>query len=156
MLGDMRLVLAFVLLAGCLVTPSDPPPYEPDPYDGWTGPTGDPLSGCQSDSECAPNVCARDRACYASASVKTGHVTWTVDGAPASTESCAATPNLTLRFHAPNGESFGFAPVKCKNGSFFVDKFPTIYTTVELGPEDSGIATTASIDRETGEAMVDL
>ena len=156
MLCVMRLALALVLVAGCLPPPAEPPPSGPDPYDGWTGPAGDPLDGCASDSECAPQVCARDRACYAPASVKTGHVTWTLNGKPASDATCVLTPNLTLRFRGPNGESFGFAPVPCKNGSFFVDKFPTIYTTVELGPEDSLAVTTAAIDRDTGESLVDL
>jgi len=150
----MRLVLAFVLVAGCLPPPAEPPPS--DPGDGWTGPSGDPLVGCRSDAECSPQVCARDRACYPATSVRTAHVTWTVHGAAASASTCSAMPDLTLRFWGPNGESFGFAPVPCKNGSFFVDKFPTVYDSVELGPESSSSGTTAAIDRETGEAIVRL
>lgn len=42
----------------------------------------------------------------------------------------------------------------CKNGEFSVDKLPTLYTQVELGPQDSLPSATASLDRETGEALV--
>ncbi len=153
MLDVMRLALALVLVAGCLPPPSDPPP-SPDPYDGWTGPAGDPLDGCAADRECSPQVCARDRSCYPASSIYFGHVAWTINGKPASDATCVTMPKLTLRFRASNGESFGFAPVPCKNGEFSVDKMPKLYTSVELGPQDSISATTASIDSETGEAMV--
>ncbi|MEO7097518.1 MAG: hypothetical protein ABI175_29930 [Polyangiales bacterium] len=153
----MRLVLALALLTatGCLQT-YDPPPPDPDPYGGWTGPTGDPLYGCSKDAECAPQICARDRGCYPASSVHAGGVRWTIHGMPASSTSCGSTPNLHLSFRSSNGESFGFAPVPCKNGLFSVDKLPTLYTTVELGVENGSSTTMAAIDYETGEALVAL
>lgn len=77
-------------------------------------------------------------------------------GKPASTASCGTMSNLEIRFWSPGNGSFGFAPVPCQNGSFFVDKFPTIYTWVDLGSEGSIGTTTADIDPLTGEAMVRL
>jgi len=153
MLDGMRLALSLVLLAGCLVPPSDPPPPTYDPGD-ITTPIGDP-PGCHQDADCgAAKVCGRDRACYPPENIGTARVTWTLHGSPASVSTCAAMPELLLQFRGPNLLSFGYAPVPCENGSFFVDKFPTQYTSVELGPKDSATYSTAEIDRETGEALV--
>ena len=152
----MRLALVLVLVVGCLPPPSDPPPPDPDPYGGYTGPTTDPFDGCRMDSECAPQICARDRACYPATSVHAGRVSWTIHDMPASTASCGSTPNLHLGFRSSNGEAFGFAPVPCKNGLFSVDKLPTLYTAVELGVVGGSTTTMAAIDRETGEALVKL
>jgi len=152
----MRLALALVLATtGCLQPHSDPPPG-PDPYGGWTGPQGDPLVGCASDTDCGTQVCARDRECYPAASVRLAHTAWTVHGAAASTTSCANRPHLFIAFRGPNGASFGFAPVPCKNGEFTVDKLPTIYTEVQLGTDGTSSGPTAAIDRTTGEATIDL
>lgn len=107
------------------------------------------------DADCSPQICARDQQCYPASAVRTAHVTWTVRGVPASANACAITPNLAVRFRGPYTD-FGFAPVPCRNGSFFVDKFPTMYTSVEVGPATSLTLTSAPINPETGEAFVAL
>jgi hypothetical protein len=108
------------------------------------------------DSECSPQICARDRGCYPATSVHFGHVAWTIHGMPASSTSCGSTPNLHLSFRSSNGEAFGFAPVPCRNGGFSVDKLPTQYSMVELGVDGGSTTTKAAIDPETGEALVNL
>ena len=150
----MRLVLALLLATGCLQPQTDPTPG-PDPYGGWTGPSGTPLSGCERDADCGTQVCARDGQCYPAASIRLAHTAWTVHGAVASTTSCADHLHLSIWFRGASGESFGFAPVPCMNGEFTVDKLPSVYTQVELGPENTSFGTTATIDR-SGEAKIDL
>ena len=149
----LALVLPLVLVAGCLVPAGPSPGPDPDPgTGGWTNPQG---FGCTSDVECGTQLCARDGACYPATSIREAHVLWTVRGAVASTTSCAPTPNLLIEFYGSNGEAFGFAPVPCRAGAFIVDKLPTAYTRVELGVEGA-TGTSATIDRSSGEARIDL
>jgi hypothetical protein len=101
-----------VALAGC---PSD----------------GNP-SGCELDSDCGGDVCARDGSCLPAAYVHLVKIRWTISGQPASATTCAATPDLYVNFYN-SIESFGFAPVPCVQGQFVVDKLPTSYNQVELG-----------------------
>lgn len=149
----MRLALALAFASGCLPQASDPPP---PPDQGWTGSDGSPISGCTYDAECGSEVCARDGYCYAASSVRFAHTAWTVHGATANGTTCANRPQLHISFHAPSGQGFGFAPVPCSNGEYTIDKLPKGYTTVELGTEGASYGTTASIDRTTGEATIDL
>ncbi len=150
----MRFVIAAGLLTGCLVQQrTDPPP--PNPNTGWTGPQGDPVSGC-TDAECGSDICARDGVCYPASSVRVARAKWTIGGAAANTQSCSNQPDLFIGFLGNAGEQIGFAPVPCRAGQFTVDKLPTFYTAVELGVDNSGAGTTASINSETGEATLDL
>ncbi len=152
----MRIALALGLVAGCLA----PPPPEPDPYDpydggGWTDPGGDPIYGCRQDSECGSQTCARDGVCYPASSIRQVTVTWTVDGAVASTTSCTAHPYLYIHFLTLSGDSFGFSPVPCKNGKFFIDKIATSFTRVEMGIDGASSGNLASITSD-GAAVIDL
>jgi len=152
----MRIALALVLACGCIA----PPPPEPDPYeppydDGWTRPGGTPITGCRQDSECGAQTCARDGECYPAASVRSVTTTWTVDGEVASTTSCAGHPNLYIHFQTLAGDSFGFAPVPCKNGKFFVDKIATSFTRVEMGIDGASSGNVATISSD-GTAVIDL
>lgn len=158
----MRVALVLVIAGGCIAESQRPPP---DNYDddgsgggGWTGPGGDPISyGCRLDAECPGQVCARDGACYPATSIRAVHATWTIDGQPATTATCADHAFLTIHFtaNAALGESFGYAPVRCTNGRFTVDKLPMAYTRVELGTENGGAQSSATID-DTGDAALDL
>jgi hypothetical protein len=153
----MKLALLVVLVAGCL-PPAEPPP-DRDDYDyddgGWTGPGGDPFSGCRQDSECGTQVCARDGDCYPAASIRLVTTTWTVRGEPANATSCATHPDLFIHFETSNGASFGYAPVPCKNGKFTIDKLPLSYTRVELGIMGTSSGTSASIT-SAGDTSIDL
>src|SRR5262245_21438049 len=80
---------------------------------------------CQSDSQCGDDVCSRSGECLARSMVREVTVKWTVNGTPASLSSCAAHPDLFLQFDgADYGDTLRFAPVPCREGSFFADKLP--------------------------------
>lgn len=151
----MRLLLAVTaLLAGC-VQRSSYPPYGGDDGDDYFPPTE---YGCQQDSECSTgSVCARTHECLPTDLVRAVHVIWTVDGQPASATSCTAEPDLGVVFLDDTGYHFGYAPVPCMEGRFNIDKFPTNYLTVRLGPHDreAGWDQTV-IDTATGNATFDL
>jgi hypothetical protein len=118
--------------------------------------TGGSGGECQSDSQCGDDVCARSGECLARSMVREVTVRWTVNGAPASSSSCAAHPDLFLQFDgADYGDTLRFAPVACREGSFFVDKLPKRYVQVELGSE-GGAGDVSSIDAATAQALFDL
>jgi len=107
------LVLASVVLAAC----------------------GPPSNGdCERDNECGDYVCARTGECLPSTSVRSVRITWTIRGQAASSSTCATSPNFYLLFLGfdPN-DSYGYEPVPCNAGEFFVDKIPTRYGSVEIG-----------------------
>jgi len=89
--------------------------------------------------------------------VRAVHVIWTVDGQPASATTCTAAPDLGVEFLDETGYHWGYAPVPCMEGRFNIDKFPTSFVTVRLGPHDrdTGWDQTA-IDSATGNATFDL
>lgn len=109
---------------------------------------------CNVDSDCQPQVCARDGACYDAADVRSVKATWTIDGAAPSTVSCNGF-DLYIRFRGPSpDDSMGFAPVPCFAGQFTIDKLPRRYDSVELGV-DGGVRDTSAIDAN-GDALLDL
>ena len=125
-------------LAGCSLTPSG---------------SG---SECQSDSQCGDDVCARSGECLARSNVREVTIKWTVNGVTADVSSCSAHPDLYLQFDgADYGDTLRFAPVSCRQGSFFVDKLPKRYAQVELGSE-GGAGDVSSIDAATAQAQFDL
>lgn len=132
--------LALACLAGCSLTTSG--------------------GECVNDGQCGDEVCARSGECLPSASLRQVMVRWTVNGAVADETSCAAQPDLYLRFDgADYGDSLRFAPVPCRQGSFFVDKLPKRYLQVELGVDGhSGDMTAIDVvsDRAVGQAQFDL
>ena len=142
----MRGVL-LVLLAGC-TSPGDP---------GAGGPDG----RCESDDQCGGDVCARNGVCLPASEIRPIHVTWTLQGMPASQTTCASSPDLEIDFYTPTGGYggyggyIGFAPVPCEEGAFSIDKLPTSFTVVQLGQQRyNGEA--AMLDAATGSAAIDL
>jgi hypothetical protein len=145
-------VLLFVV--GCIQPPPDEPFPPPPPDNGWTGPSGDPVDSCGD--LCGSDVCARDGSCYPADLIRMVHARWTIDGAPASSETCATHPDLHIAFTDGSGQyRLGFAPVPCRNGLFTVDKLPDVYTRVELGVAGQELTASAPFD-EAGDAMLDL
>ena len=108
----MRWVVLAIALAGC-----------PGPQH---------YGDCESDSECDGDVCARDGACYPASDVYPVRVSWTIHGMPASATTCAPAPNFEINFRGFTVNEFGFAPVPCDQGQFFIDKMPKGYNAVEL------------------------
>jgi hypothetical protein len=146
---SMRAVLAMLVLAGC--AERDPGDYNLPPDNT------DPSSyGCHQDSDCAPNVCARNHVCLPADEVRPVTVTWTVAGAAADATTCSSGPDLNLRFYqGGSSEWFGYSPVPCAEGRFFIDKLPLIYVTAELEIQHTGTWASSPIDA-TGAASLDL
>ncbi len=94
---------------------------------------GSDTTNCTDDA-CSPNVCARNGECDPASDIRTLHVTWTVNGAAANATSCAPSPDLELDFISDFDDAFGFAPVPCMEGAFTIDRIPTRFIQVELGP----------------------
>jgi hypothetical protein len=149
----MRAV-ALVFLVGCVVrgSGSDPPDVIGDP------PTRG--FGCHDDSSCASGmVCARTSVCLSPSQVRAIHVSWTVSGKPAGTDSCAAAPNLRIDFNSSTESlaQLAFAPVPCAEGKFSVDKAPISIDHTSLVRDGGGGGFgEAKIDAVTGEASMDL
>jgi hypothetical protein len=129
-------------LAGCSLTP---------PSSG---------SECHNDSQCGDDVCARSGECLARSSIHEVTVRWTVDGVTADATSCTtrvnSLSNLYIQFDGVDaGDTLRFAPVPCRQGSFFVDKLPKRYLQVELGFE-GGTGDVLSIEATTSQLQFDL
>ena len=74
-------------------------------------------------------------------------VTWTIGGKAASATTCASTPDFYLEFYDTSyGYDFGYAPVPCMQGQFFIDKIPRRYTEVGLSSDQTRFASTKLID----------
>ncbi len=128
----MRAVLLIALLAGC----------------------GSSDDSCSADSDCGGDVCARDGECLPASEIKAVKVVWTIGGAPADATSCASNPDFYLYFYGSLTYSFGYEPVPCMQGQFFIDKLPTAFDSVELGVE-GGFRKVERIDN-TNTASFDL
>jgi len=128
----MRALVLVVLLAGCPGSKAE----------------------CVTDGDCGSDVCARNGECLPASDVYPVRVTWTIRGMPASATTCAQTPDFFIYFQSAN-DSFGFAPVPCNQGSFFVDKLPKRYTEAEIGA-DGRFDEFMAIDPRAGTAMFDL
>jgi hypothetical protein len=165
--------LVLGLMGGCLTQVSQPPNSGDDYYPpnggggddgGWGsgegGTGGSSGYGCHADTDCGGTyVCARDGECLTKDSVRVIHVVWTLDQQAASATSCATAPTpLELSFADQfGGSTFGFAPVPCVEGKFTIDKMPTIYTDVALGPEyGAGTGGATGKFDATGTATLDL
>jgi hypothetical protein len=92
---------------------------------------------CETDTDCGGGqICARDMECIAPGDTRGVKATWTIGGAAADATSCAAMPNFYINFYgADPQDAFGFAPVPCMQGQFFIDKLPTRFDQVELGAD---------------------
>ena len=111
---------------------------------------------CQTDAQCGDEVCARSGECLVRSSLRSVTIKWTVNGAAADLSSCTAHPDLYVQFDgADYGDTLRFAPVPCREGSFFVDKLPKRYVQAELGSE-GGAGDVSAIDATTAQAKFDL
>jgi len=146
----MRGVL-LLLLAGCSASGSD------RTVDGGVVPVG-PGGRCEADTQCTGGeVCARTERCYETSQIRAVHVTWTLNGMPASATTCRGSEDLQIFFQGTQSEdaSLGFAPVPCVAGKYSIDKLPISFTQVQLGGGDVASQRT-TLDRSTGDAMLDL
>jgi hypothetical protein len=130
----MRILVALVLLAGC---PSDTTMPE-----------------C-TDTSCGNDVCARDGECLPASEVWMVKTTWTIDGMAANATTCAPTPDLHIYFKSMS-DSFGFDPVPCDQGQFFVDRLPLRFDVVELGSDANLFEQSTIVDPQTGMATFNL
>jgi len=113
-------------------------------------------SECHNDSQCGDDVCARSGECLVRSSVHEVTLKWTMNGATADASSCTSHPNLYVQFDgADYGDTLRFAPVSCRQGSFFIDKLPKRFLQVELGFE-GGAGDMSSIDATTAQVQFDL
>lgn len=133
----MRWALALVMLAGC-------------PHSG--------TPECITDFDCAPDVCARDKACHPAAEVREVKAVWTLQGQKASDATCAGTPDFYIRFRTTSkADSIGFSPVPCNNGQFLMDKLPLTFIKVELGIDNGdGFGTQVKTIDSNGVATFDM
>jgi hypothetical protein len=113
----VRLIALLVLLSGC--------------------PSNTSSGYCETDTDCGGGqICARDMECIAPGDTRGVKATWTIGGAAADATTCASMPNFYINFYgADPQDAFGFAPVPCMQGQFFIDKLPTRFDQVELGAD---------------------
>jgi hypothetical protein len=109
---------------------------------------------CGNDDDCAPDVCSIVQTCQPASKVETVHVTWTVNGQPASASSCASLPNITLVFSDARPDPSYYAPVQCADGVLSASKVPTYLTTVTMYDASSQSIATATL--ANGAATLDL
>ena len=128
--SPVRAVLFFIpLLAAC---PADTTPR---------------YSNCATDADCGGDVCARDGECVAANDIRGVKVTWTLNGQMANATTCASSPDFFLEFYnSTNDYDFGYEPVPCMQGQFFIDKIPREYTEVGLSPIAGQFTQTELID----------
>lgn len=160
----MRIAVAAVLLAGCIIEPPDSGPDYPPPGggggwgSGWGGGGGSTGYGCHADTECGGgSVCARNGECLPSSAVRIVRTTWTLKDQAAADATCTSAPKLSITFSTSgSGDMFGFSPVPCDAGKFTVDKLPARFSLVSLSRtgDDYGGAT-AAFDAD-GNATIDL
>jgi hypothetical protein len=157
----MKVALAALLLAGCIIEPPDSGGDYPS-GGGWgsgvggTGGTGG--YGCHADSECGSgNVCARNGQCASASAVRIVHTTWTLKDQPASDTSCATAPKLDITFAVGDGlDMFGFSPVPCDAGKYTIDKLPLRYTTVTLSRANDDYGGATAVFDAQGNATINL
>ena len=134
----MRRALLLLVLAGC-----------PSNNDGFG-------SSCEADRDCSGgDVCARNGECDPTSALRGVRATWTIGGQQATVTTCTPFPDFELDYYADayGQDVFGYAPVPCKQGSFFIDKLPTRYTTVAIG--SNSFSQAAAIDAD-GTVAFDL
>ena len=119
--GGMRIAaaLAAIALAGCFPEGT----YE-----------------CDLDGDCsAGEVCARTHECVLPSEVRAVNVRWAIEGQLDTQTGCrnVGLRDLEIEFSGA-GQDLRFAPVPCQGGSYFIDKLPSSYSTVQLTGTASG------------------
>lgn len=140
--------LLVMLLVSCTISRGGPDELDDSPTPG----------GCRSDSGCSGgNVCARTGVCLPPSQVRAAHVMWVVNGKTADSITCSPHPDLRLDIHAATGGApLGYTPVPCSAGKFSIDKLPTTFDRVDLGPtHDSDGWRSGTLDA-SGELTLDL
>jgi hypothetical protein len=111
-------------------------------------------SNCAVDADCGGDVCARDGECAAASDIRGVKVTWTLNGQTANATTCASSPDFFLEFYnSSNGYDFGYEPVPCMQGQFFIDKIPREYTEVGLSQTEGQFTQTELIDNNNTAAF---
>jgi hypothetical protein len=92
---------------------------------------------CENDGDCnGSQICARDMECIAPGDTRGVKTTWTIGGQAADATACGTMPDFYINFYGADPlDAFGYAPVPCMQGQFFIDKLPTRFDQVELGAE---------------------
>lgn len=109
-----------------------------------------------SDAGATGVVCARDGVCVPADDVMTVHVKWTLQSMPASTATCASSPDLELDFSG-GAYGYGYAPVPCVEGEFTITKLENYYTNVSLEIEGQlGTGSNTTIPSGGGTVTLDL
>jgi hypothetical protein len=127
------------------------------------GPVDQPPGGviasnsCSDDAPCpSGEACSRLGQCYPPEQLRYVSVNWTMNGMPASADTCASLPTFTLALSDAGAAPLAWAPVPCAEGKFTVDKMPIWYDTAAIEDLMSGSQVSAVFDRTTGEAMIDV
>jgi hypothetical protein len=130
-------VLAAFLLAGC--------------------PTGG--GECTLDVDCIDgDVCANNHVCLSPFAVHYVSIRWTIDGAAASAETCAAIGDLSITAEDSELEDSrtSWFPVPCTAGRFTADKLPVEYDRAIVTVDATGARYTADIPASGGDVVLDL
>lgn len=145
--------LVVVLLVGCMGGGGDDSVVDP------IGPVfpGHGRDRC-ADITCGQgDVCTRSGACVPLAQVRAVHVSWLVNGQPASATTCTAQPDLMINIHESTGSGgVAYAPVPCAGGKFTVDRLAISFDRVELGPVHGGGGRQSATLDSAGQATLDM
>jgi hypothetical protein len=136
------LVVSWTFLVGCTV--SSRAPGDPD----------DPFC----DTSCSRGqVCTRSGDCLPPSQVREIHVNWLVSGQMPDEAACSPNPNLRIDVSTKDErDRVNYSPVPCIAGRYTIDKLPTTFDQVWLGPvRGSSGAATGQLDAG-GELTLDL
>jgi hypothetical protein len=111
---------------------------------------------CIQDLDCSGELCSVFGACQPASELETVHVTWTVNGQPASMTSCGGLSNLTLQLGDVSIPQLDWytAAAPCADGAFSVSNVPTDLDTVFIYDGVTHLIGSAAI--ANGSATLDL
>jgi hypothetical protein len=102
-------------------------------------------------------VCANTEECWPADGVRTVTVRWTVGGAPAGADTCAATPELELSIMGPStGRLRTYAPVPCDTGRFAFTALPDADDRAKIYSPAYTSWDEDAIPAEGGDVLLDL
>ena len=122
---------------------------------------GCPTSGgeCTLDVDCLEgDVCANTHVCLAPAAVHYVSIQWTIEGAAATVDTCAAIGDLSVTAEDSEYEDrrTSWFPVPCATGRFTADKLPVEYDRAIVTVDATGARYTADIPASGGDVVIDL